>query len=220
MTSLKQSALLLATVAITLASCKKEIIHGKGGIVSEERSAANFSRIEIAGNMDVTVVQGNSFRVTVSDYENLVDDIEVRVTGDELKLGYHKYAWVTKGKPTASITMPSLKGLRLNGSGSFLVEGPFTAIPTFQIHVNGLGKVTVKNTLVEEASIKIAGSGDVYAFGLQANKASVDVEGSGNTELTANNMLNVNINGSGDVYYKGTATVNSSINGSGKVVKR
>jgi Putative auto-transporter adhesin, head GIN domain len=213
------TALLLAT-AILFSSCKKEIIRGKGDIVSQERPVSGFTRVKITGATDVTIVQGSSFRVTVSDYSNLVDEIETSLSGDELRIGYKRDVWVTRGTSKATITMPSLKGLRVDGSGNFVVEGAFNGTGLFSAEINGSGNITINNVVVEEADVHISGSGDVRAFGLLCNKANVKVSGSGKTELTVNNLLEVKINGSGDVYYKGNASVNASINGSGKVVKK
>jgi uncharacterized protein (AIM24 family) len=128
--------------------------------------------------------------------------------------------WVTKGKSKATVTMPLLKGVRVDGSGDFIIDGPFTGTGLFNVEINGSGNVTVNNAVVDEADIHISGSGDVRNFGLQCNKATVKVSGSGNAEITVNNLLDVRIDGSGDVYYKGNASVNARINGSGKVVKR
>jgi hypothetical protein len=220
MNTIKFSATLLAFISLVFTSCKKEIIHGKGDIVTQERTVSDFSRVKITGITDVTLIQGSSFRVTVSDYENLVNEVETALSGDELRVGYKRNVWVTKGKSKAVITMPSLKGVRVDGSGDFVIEGPFTGTSFFSVEINGSGNVSINNAVVDEADIHISGSGDVKNFGLQCNKATVKVSGSGNTELTVNNFLDVRIDGSGDVYYKGNASVNARINGSGKVIKQ
>lgn len=220
MNTIKFSATVVTFLSLLFTSCKKEIIHGKGDIVTQERTVSNFSRVKITGITDVTLIQGSSFRVTVSDYENLVDEVETALSGDELRVGYKRNVWVTKGKSKAVITMPSLKGVQVDGSGDFIIEGPFTGTSLFSVEINGSGNVSINNAIVDEADIHISGSGDVRNFGLQCKKATVKVSGSGNTEITVHNLLDVRINGSGDVYYKGTASVSASINGSGKVIKR
>ncbi len=220
MNTIKFSAAVVFISAFLFSSCKKEVIRGKGDIVSQERAVSNFSRIKIKGITDVTVVQGSSFRVTVSDYENLVNEIETSLSGEELTIGYKRDVWVTKGNSKATITMPSLKGVRVDGSGDFIIDGPFTGTPFFSLQINGSGNVNINNAVVDEADIHISGSGDVKNFGLQCKKATVKISGSGNAELTVSEFLDVRIDGSGDVYYKGNASVNTRINGSGKVVKR
>ncbi|MBS4064604.1 MAG: DUF2807 domain-containing protein [Chitinophagaceae bacterium] len=220
MNTIKFSATLLVFISIVFTSCKKEIIRGKGDIVTQERTVSGFSRVKITGITDITLIQGSSFRVTVSDYENLVNEVETALSGDELRVGYKRNVWVTKGKSKAVITMPSLKGVRVDGSGDFVIEGPFSGTSFFSVEINGSGNVSINNAVVDETDIHISGSGDVKNFGLQCNKATVKVSGSGNTELTVNNFVDVRIDGSGDVYYKGNASVNARINGSGKVIKQ
>jgi hypothetical protein len=220
MKAMKLSAVLFVTGALFLSSCVKEVIRGRGSIVTQERPVSGFTKVKITGSTDITIVQGSSFKVAVSDYENLVDDIETSVIGDELRVGYRKHTLVTRGNSKATITMPSLKGLRVDGSGNFAVNGPFTLTGLFSIEINGSGNVSIADATAEDADIHVSGSGDINAFGLQCNIAKVKIDGSGNTELTVNKQLDVRINGSGDVYYKGNASVNASINGSGKVIKR
>lgn len=220
MNTIKFSTAVFFAATILFSSCKKEVIHGKGDIVTQERAVSNFSRIKIKGVTDVTIVQGSSFRVTVSDYENLVNEIETSLSGDELTIGYKREVWVTKGNSKATVTMPSLKGVRVDGSGDFIIDGPFTGTNFFRAEINGSGNININNLVADEADIHISGSGDVRNFGLQCKKANVKVSGSGKTELTVSELLDVRIDGSGDVYYKGNPVVNSRINGSGKVLKR
>jgi hypothetical protein len=70
---------------------------------------------------------------------------------------------------------------------------------------------------VTEQSAEILGSGDYRASGLKSDTATVRVTGSGNSQVSANEILNVTILGSGDVAYSGNPTVTASIAGSGKV---
>lgn len=232
--------LCLAFISLLLVSCKKDIVTGRGDIVNQERNINGFIRVKIKGVTDVIITQGTSFKVTVSDYENLVNSVETSVAGDELTVRYKSDVLVTKGKSKVTIVMPSLKGLHTDGSGDFTVTGPFTTTGTFVTVVNGSGDMTVSglttddftaeingngdislsNSVSKNVRINIAGTGDVTAFGLQCDNAAVDVKGSGDTEISVAKKLDAFIKGSGNVYYKGTPAVNVNISGSGRVVQR
>jgi Putative auto-transporter adhesin, head GIN domain len=207
-------------VSLFFVSCKKELIRGKGDIVTQERAVSGFTRVKITGSTDVEIVPGTSYRVIVSDYENLVNEVETSISGNELRVGYSRNVWVTRGNSKVTITMPTLNGVAVDGSGNFNISGPYTGIAYFSADISGSGNINMYNFPAEEANVHISGSGDVRGFGLTCNKAKVQVNGSGKTEITVNTLLDVRINGSGDVYYKGNASVNASINGSGKVLKR
>ncbi|MBK6634921.1 MAG: DUF2807 domain-containing protein [Chitinophagaceae bacterium] len=84
----------------------------------------------------------------------------------------------------------------------------------------GSGNINFSQGTAQNFISTIAGSGSVYAFGMQAVHADIIISGSGNQEISAGNNLKVNIAGSGNVYYKGTPVINVHISGSGAVIPR
>lgn len=240
MKSMKLSLAILIMSALTFSSCVKDIIRGKGDIVIQERSVSGFTKVKIEGSTDVFITQGAAFKVTASDYENLINELETSLTGDELRVRYKSDVWVTKGKSKVTIVMPALAGLTVEGSGDFTVTGPFTIADRFTAKVrgsgdmnisginatditadiNGSGDINISGSQCKTIRVDIDGSGDLKAFGLQCDNADVDITGSGNTEISVAKQLDALIRGSGDVYYKGNPVVNATIRGSGRVVKR
>jgi hypothetical protein len=240
MKSLKQlkSAVLVALVVLT--SCRKDALTGSGSIVTQQRTVANFTKVKVNGETDVNIIQGTTFKVEVSDYSNLVNEIETIVIGDELIVGYRQNINVFRGKSLVTITMPVLKSIIVNGSGDAKINGAFTTdnciakvsgsgdiwissltlTNDFTSNIYGSGNITITNGLCDKAIFNLNGSGDINAFGMQSNTANINVNGSSDTELTVNNQLTASINGSGNIFYKGTALVNSTILGSGRVYKR
>lgn len=225
---------------LLLSSCKKDIIRGRGAIVTQERSIVGFNRVKIKNSTDVVITQGASFRVIASDYENIINDLETIVSGDELIIGYKNDVWVTRGNSKVTIVMPVLKGVHVQGSGNCTAAGAFTATGTFNAFIQGSGDITLSGLLTDDFNgdisgsgsisvadaksktvrVEIDGSGKMKAFGLQCETANVNVSGSGNTELSVSNQLTVRISGSGSVFYTGNPSVNSTISGSGKVIKK
>jgi Putative auto-transporter adhesin, head GIN domain len=240
MKSMKLSLAILIMSALTFTSCVKDIKRGRGDIVTQERSVANFTKVKITGSTDVFITQGAAFKVTASDYDNLINELETSVTGDELRVGYKSDVWVTKGKSKVTVVMPALTSLTVEGSGDFTVTGPFTVTGRFTAKVrgsgdmninginatditadiNGSGDINMSGSQSKTIRVDIDGSGDLKAFGLQCDNADIDITGSGDTELSVAKQLDALIRGSGDVYYKGNPVVNATIHGSGRVVKR
>lgn len=66
--------------------------------------------------------------------------------------------------------------------------------------------------------IRVASSGNVQAFRLDAQDVDVDIAGSGDVDVVAFNSLRVRIAGSGDVRYRGNPTLDVDITGSGSVI--
>jgi hypothetical protein len=235
----------LLLISITLSSlfftaCTKDILTGNGSIITQDRNVTNFTKVKIEGSTDVDISQGAAFKVTASDYQNLINSLETVVIGTELTIRYKPNTWVTKSNSKVTIIMPYLNGLEVNGSGGFVVNGTFVTPTVFNARVEGSGDMQINNATIGDvhitiegsggiafanstcnnAVIKIEGSGDSKAFNLKCNNADVNVSGSGDTEISTATLLKAKINGSGNVYYMGNPTVQTTINGSGKVIKK
>lgn len=213
------SAIVL-TIAILFSSCVKEIVRGNGDTQTETRNVSNFSSVSLEGSGNVTITQGTSFIVTVTDDENLLPYIETNVSNNELQVRYKRNTWVKHGNLKVNITMPELNGIELSGSGSYDVNGHFINNGTFRSRMSGSGEVRISDFDTKNADFDVSGSGKISAAGLWAETASVHISGSGEAELSVSNELDAHISGSGKIYYHGTPAVSTHISGSGKVVKR
>ena len=79
----------------------------------------------------------------------------------------------------------------------------FTHIfPTLIISNAGSGTAILTGT-TQEASYRVAGSGDLFASDLQAKRVSASVSGSGDIKCHATDFLKARTSGSGDIGYKG-----------------
>src|SRR6059058_479635 len=82
---------LMALFASTLlASCHflgGKRVRGNGNIKTEERSVSPFSKVEVHGNIDVYVIQGDAKsaqNLRIEGDENLIPYVEISQEGDEL----------------------------------------------------------------------------------------------------------------------------------------
>jgi hypothetical protein len=206
---------------IFLSSCNKEVIKGNGISATETRTIGGFTRVQLDGSGTVTIVKGNSFKVSVTDDQNILPYVETSLTGSELRIGYKDNAWVKKGNLKVAIEMPALDGMQVDGSGTIDAGGGFNNAGRLKAGISGSGDIFIRDGNVDGLDAVITGSGDLYAFGLSAIKATAKISGSGNAEVKVVEDLDVNITGSGDVYYMGNPkNVNTRITGSGKVIKR
>jgi len=207
-------------ITFLFSSCVKEIVRGNGDTESETRNASNFSSVSLEGSGKVTITQGASFAVTVTDDENLLPYVETTTSGDELRIRYKPNTWIKHGNLEVAITMPELNGIQLSGSGEYIINGHFVNSGTFRSRMSGSGDVRISDFDTKHADFDISGSGKIDAEGLWAETASVHISGSGDAELSVSNELDAHISGSGTIYYHGTPAVSTHVSGSGKVVKR
>ena len=213
---------------------------GKGNIVTESRTATNFQSIELITSAKVDIVKGDTFIVEVSDYENIIQNLSVKVVSNNLIISTDPISKILiNSKAHVTITMPdSLKSVALSGSGDLNLTSPFKDLNT--MIVTGSGNISaIQNLNVDKLNASILGSGNITAYGnvktltalisgsgnikfadLTADGATCTITGSGNIYVKANNTLKAVISGSGNIEYSGSPIVDSSITGSGTVIHK
>lgn len=192
--------LIAALFMITaLASCTKEEILGSGTTRTETRPLTGFTKIDVQGTTDVTVVYGTAFEVRVQAYENLLPYLETNVVNGTLKIGYKPGTGISNDNSHVFITMPQLT----------------------KVTANGLSKISLSNGTADSFEAVLTGIPVLKAFGFTVKQAKITMEGQGTVEVMVTEKLNAKITGAATVYYKGNpSSVLSDITGSGKVIKQ
>jgi len=200
-------------------SCKKDSLRKSGNIVSETRSLAAFESISSKGSNPLIIKYGNKFEVVVKGSDNLLPHFQTTIVGKELQLGFD-VSEVKNDDVEVFITLPILKGIKVNGSSEVEISGTFGVLEQLDIQSNGSSKITaVDNLKVDNLSINLSGSGRINFENAMATNSNVILSGSGNINLSTQGKLKVAISGSGTVSYRGNPTLETQITGSGKVIK-
>lgn len=205
---------------LAFSSCSKERISGHGSTTTENRNISGFTAISTAGSTNIYVSPGAAFKVEVKGYSNLLPYYETKLVNNTLQLGYKEGVNVKNDNTEVFVTMPSLNGLSLAGSGNISTSGSFPAVTDFNTRIAGSGNIGFSTGSCSNFYATIDGSGNIRALNMVSDKAETNTSGSGNTEITANTTLKVRIAGSGNVYYRGTPLITTNISGSGAVIPR
>ena len=225
--------------SITLfSSCTRET--GKGEIRTEERQVNSFTKIDLSNSADVEIVKGETLKVEVSDYENLLDNISVETVNNKLVIKNKPLRiHIKNSKAKVKITIPNtITSIDLSGSGNITITDGLAS--TVSLQISGSGNITA-NTSVDLTSVdldisgsgniemngittslhtNISGSGNINCKDLEAQTANCDISGSGDITARVMDNLQANISGSGNISYYGTATVSTDISGSGNVTHK
>jgi len=215
-------------------------ISGSGSLVTQDRQATNFTSIELQTASDVEIVKGNTFHVSVSDYENLIQYLTVEVVDNRL---------IIKKKPTnislvnskakVVVTLPDpLYSLKLTGSGTMQVNSAFNNLK--YLLLTGSGKIDLKTSCrldrleatisgsgniqgigsIQDLHTKISGSGNIVFSDMKAKTASCTLTGSGSMYVYVEDNLEAFLSGSGNIIYSGSPVVHSNRSGSGHISKK
>jgi hypothetical protein len=230
----KVTAMLLITVAV-FSSCTKVV--GDGPLLTENRTATNFSEVEINIPGDVVFRQANDYKLEIEAQENILDIIQTPVNGNELVIKFKNDVFVRRhDRIRVTVSAPDINAFRLKGSGNLRTEGniqsgnfnvsvsgsgnidiPNLNATTLDADISGSGDIKISGGAVTGEDLRISGSGSIDLLNLAARSASTNTTGSGEMKVNVSETLNARITGSGSVYYKGNPVVSSHITGSGKV---
>ena len=236
---MRLSVLAGVAAATMVAGCGSAHSEDGGPTVQRNYEVGNFDRIELAGAYDVTVKTGSAPSVHASGNEKAMERLVVEVKNGILTIYPKKrngFSWSSGGGHVAlQVTVPSLRGAELAGSGDLRIDsvagdqfaggiagsGNLTVdrlqVGELKIDIAGSGSAKASNGRVKKAEYDIAGSGGIDAAGVAAETASVSIAGSGDVMANASNSANVSIMGSGNVEVKGGAKCTVSKAGSGDV---
>lgn len=225
---------LIVLVPLVLAACGSAGATAGGADISRSFPVGSFDSLRAAGSDTVRVVRGPNPGVVASGPAEVLDRLDVSVSGTTLVLSRKRswIGWSTHGA-TITVTTPGIRSAELAGSGDVdvdLVDGA-----NFEGRLAGSGKLRLLSVLSgstkldlagsgdisasgksESLALAIAGSGNIDAKGLESQTADVAVRGSGNVTATAQRSAAVNLSGSGNATVYGTETCTISKSGSGE----
>jgi hypothetical protein len=208
-------ALALGIALLLLAACSTT--KGSGQLATAQREVSGFTKVELAGQGDLTIEQTGTESLTISAEDNLMPLLTSDVSGDTLVLGTKPNTTIVTTKPiTYSVTVKDLNGLAVSGSG--MTSAPKLAATGLSIKISGSGTISVSGAATDQ-DLEISGSGRYQADGLTSKTVKARISGSGNANVMATDMLDVAISGSGSVTYSGNPQVKQEISGSGQLIK-
>lgn len=227
------SALLILSLLLT--SCFEDgiCVNADGNIVTESVSLPAFSGVKLGTKGKINLILGDSIMVEVTGSENIVDLLDMDVTGDVLKIDVNNRC--TRNTDLVfDITLPELTSVTISGAGEIVTDSLFT-VTDIAVDISGSGSIDLSldadhietgisgsgdmnlSGTANSLSSRISGSGDVYAFGLDVLSADLRINGSGGMQVNVADELKAKISGSGDIFYKGTPAITVDISGSGKL---
>ena len=235
--------LAITLAALSLAACNGVASGSDSGSKSRPSGSgttrsfpvADFAKVELKGSDDVVVTTGAAFAVRAEGPSEELDRLEISSDGTTLRIGRVRstaMGWSKSEGVTVHVTMPSIAGASVSGSGDMTVDraaGDFSgavagsgdlSIAALQggkvdFSIAGSGGIAAAGTAAS-LDISIAGSGDVDAGKVRAGRANVSIAGSGNATADIDGPAEVSIMGSGDAVMGKGAKCSTSKMGSGE----
>lgn len=225
---------LICTLSLFFQSCSLNIKRGNGNIETEEINIDNFTKVNIGGNYDVTLIESSETKVIIETDENLFSFINVEVFNQNLNINsIHKlkstegilveiyYTQIGHIHSTGAsniehegVLVNEELTIELSGIGAINLEIQTTKV---SINLTGAGIVTLSGE-TDSQETHISGAGGLRAFDLKSAECSIDLSGLGGAEVFATEKLEATITGVGGIVYAGNPkNVEKQITGFGKI---
>ena len=209
---------LVAMVAVLLVLAGCSVVSGSGQVKSETRQVSGFTGIELSGNGEVTIEQGETESLTIEADDNVLPALTSEVRDSVLELGTKPRTTVRTRNPIRyRVTLKDLTSIELSGSGS--VSGADLQASALQVDISGSGTINLAGA-ADQQDVEVSGSGRYEAAQLPSRSATIEISGSGKATVAASDQLRVDISGSGTVTYSGDPAIDQDISGSGRLVKQ
>jgi len=188
------------------------------------RTVGNFTRVNFRVPGTLHLKQGSTNKVELEGDSEYLQKIETDTEGSTLVIGRENGRWFSwndndSKRVDVYVTINSLEGLSVSGSGDLVGESKFTS-SDLTLKVSGSGSLKIEVDASGDIDADVSGSGDIDLRGKARNFES-HVSGSGkvNIGLAITNIADFGVSGSGKITASGSASsVKASISGSGKVL--
>jgi putative autotransporter adhesin-like protein len=197
---LRSSPALFVALALSTAACASSAPRPVAR--REVPAATGFTSLEV-DDLDVEVRLGHGHQVSLRCDPAVEPYARVTVEGDVLRAEI-------KGEPPrvfdfgsrvciVDVYMPSLRSVRVEGSGDVRVIGAAQGLQS--VSLEGSGDVRFDDAAGEQARFALTGSGDLRLRRLEAREADFSVTGSGDVDVDEGTVANARLHcsGSGDI---------------------
>ncbi len=242
MKKLKLTAILALSVGV-FTSCEKNNTLNElnpENQIEEIYTVNNFTEVEIGSAFEVVVIPGNEFRITANGDEKDIDDLNVRVTNNRLKVNYlngNIFDNVRRNRVKILIETPALDAIEVSGAANVDIE-KFIYFPEFTAEVTGASKLNLDVklgelvteirgastlTLYQETpfiTADLAGASKLDANDAYSEEVHLELSGASQVNVTVSKYLKVNASGASNVIYDGTPRIDHDLSGASSVKKK
>lgn len=229
-----KNLIILLLASLSIISCNS--INGNGNVTRENRNLSEINTIRTSGSIDVEIINGSSYSLTVEDDANVIPYIITEISNGALDVHYKDGYSVMNDHAKVIVTVPSIDKVATSGSGDITTKGTLKSnhelvfstsgsgdikadvdAPAIKVDGSGSGDINLSGR-TKNFECSVSGSGDIKCSNLKSENATIHVAGSSDVHVFASVSLKVNVAGSGDVYYAGNPpTPEIHIAGSGTV---
>ena len=216
-----------ATAVLISVATACHSVSGSGNVVTRQIQTKPFTRLEVSGSFHVSVSVGSPEAVSVRVDDNLVDSLDVGVSGTALHIGLKSGTSVNNATLQADVTVRSLEAL--DGSGATTISlSNVLAADTLSVSLSGAsrlsGPIDVGGGSIELSGASNAelsgsatsltitenGASQLNATALTIDRLTIDLSGASHADVSVTGSLSAGASGASALRYAGSPTISRS----------
>ncbi|WP_341225936.1 head GIN domain-containing protein [uncultured Arcticibacterium sp.] len=206
---------------------------------TEVYDLGSFTELDLGSAFEVVVVPSSEFKVTATGSSTNLNDLNVRVVNNTLKVSYYNrniFRPVSRNKMELLIEMPELKEADISGAATVYIED-FDYFSTLKLDLGGASKVTLDVEVgdldvdisgastvtlkrgVPVLSADLSGASKLNAYDADSEEAYLKLSGASKANVSVAEYLKVDASGASTVNYRGLPRIDQDLSGASKVKK-
>ncbi len=161
---------ILSLMLIIRKELSKEPLAGSGKITTETRETMPFMDIEVIGNLEVRLKQGDSLDITVEADDKLLEFIDTRIEDNKLRIGLTSRVRADS-QIIVNITLSDLSRLRASSNATIVTSDQLTG-RYLEIELSS-GAQSTLDLNFEKVNIALSSGAEATLYG-EANKLFVE----------------------------------------------
>ena len=181
------------------------ILIDSGKLQTQQKNLSDFTIINIQSGFQAQISQGDSYSVSITADNNVINRINVNQTGNTLTIGLQLASIFNIGTLKAQITMPDLQEIHLSGGANANVAG---FVMTHDLSVSESGGSTLKmDGQASSLSASCLGGSGLELSELKVDSATVTLSGGSTGNINVSGRLDADLSGGSSLVYAGNPTL-------------
>lgn len=210
--------LILAITVVAVAVAAHRGITPSDKTVKRTFTMQSFDKIDISKAIEVVYEQtsGNSYSVTISAPENIIDHVISKQSRRTLKLSLGNIS--VYGSPLVKITVksPVLKEVKMSGATEFKAKSVNFPGQEFEIEASGASSIGIGKITAKKIGIDLSGASKATISKIDSDEVDADASGASHITLSGKtNSVDLDSSGASSINAKKLKAINGKLEASG-----
>ena len=185
------------------------ILIDSGKLQTQQKNLSGFTIINIQSGFQAQISYGDSYSVSITADNNVINRIDVSQTGNTLTIGLQLTSIFNIGTLKAQITMPDLQEIHLSGGANANVAG-FAMVHDLSVSESGGSTLRVEGQ-ANGLSASCSGGSGLQLSDFKVDTATIIMSGGSTGNVNVNGRLDADLSGGSSLVYAGNPTLGTII---------